>query len=119
MTTETVISKGTKVKYHGSMTSKHGVYRVLGIDPYAYQDDSGPRYHLQKDGGKLADSIANVRRQSFSIIGEETPDYATVSLSMDSWEAIIYHLNDQDECNEWGDKLRDLAEEIDCVVHRQ
>lgn len=112
------VTSGTLVEYHGSLSEKHGVYRILGIDPYGFEDNDGPRYNLSKVGGSIRDVLHNVRRQSFSIKDKEYPDFVTVTLPRTDWDSIIFHLDETQDENEWGEKLKALAEELNWVVNR-
>jgi hypothetical protein len=113
------LDAGTLVDYHGSMIQRHGEWYVIGIDHRGYEDNNGPRYILSRDYPIKFDGdvIQNVRRQSFSIVGEEISNSVTVSLPKKDWESIIVALEDNDDWNEWSDKLSNLADEIRTVVY--
>lgn len=65
------IPKGTKVRYHGSLTSYHGEMVVMSTHlPYsAFDETDTVRYKLRYDVG-MHDFLENVRPGSFTVLND-------------------------------------------------
>ncbi len=69
----TVIPKGTRVMYHGSVEHRHGPMRVVDIHfemTDTYGEHSPVRYTLQYGPDAYSDVLMNVRPVSFTVIGK-------------------------------------------------
>lgn len=68
-----IISEGTRVRYHGSLSAYHGEMTVEGhhkeLSP-TFGEYSPVRYVLRY-GPKMNDAIHNVRPESFTVINDE------------------------------------------------
>lgn len=64
------VAKGTPIRYHGSLAEYHGrgtVRFAANLDHPEVKSDDGHRYVLELNDGT---PLFNVRRQSFTVLGD-------------------------------------------------